>query len=125
MEHFARICKIIIVTVKIASEYVLRHPRISKISRGHALRPPLATLVTTLPAAAYGRKSSTPKLKILSTALPSVPSPDRKKAQQLVTNPQPLATGEGEGEREGEAKPLAWRAPRTGKVIRSIHAGKG
>ena len=30
---------------------------------------PLATLVTTLPAAAYGRYSSTPKSKILSTAL--------------------------------------------------------
>ena len=47
----------------------LRHPKISKISRGHAPRPPLATLVTTLSAAAYGSKSSTPKLKILSTAL--------------------------------------------------------
>ena len=47
----------------------LRHPKISKISRGHAPRPPLATLVATLSAAAYGSKSSTPKLKILSTAL--------------------------------------------------------
>ena len=47
----------------------LRHPRISKISSGHALSSLLATLVITVPAAAYGRKSSTPKLKFLSTAL--------------------------------------------------------
>jgi hypothetical protein len=50
-----------------------------------------------------------------------------------VTNPQPPAPAagkeEGEGKGEGEGgpggKPLAWRATRTGKVIRSIHTGKG
>jgi hypothetical protein len=65
---------------------------------------------------------------ILTT--PSVPSPDRKKAQELVTNPQspaPVAgkeEGKGEGEGDPGGKPLAWRATRTGKVIRSIHTGK-
>ena len=77
------------------------------------------------------------KLRTGLLTTPSVPSPDRKKAQELVTNPQPPAAEEGEreGEREGEGegeggggtggKPLAWRATRTGKVIRSIHTGKG
>ena len=67
------------------------------------------------------------KLRTGLLTTPSVPSPDRKKAQELVTNPQPPVEGEGEGEgeREGGGKPLAWRAPRTGKVIRSIHTGKG
>ena len=71
------------------------------------------------------------KLRTGLLTTPSVPSPDRKKAQELVTNPQPPAgeregerEGEGEGEGEGGGKPLAWRAPRTGKIIRSIHTGK-
>ena len=67
------------------------------------------------------------KLRTGLLTTPSVPSPDRKRAQELVTNPQPPegeGEREGEGEKEGEGKPLAWRAPRTGKVIRSIHAGQ-
>ena len=61
------------------------------------------------------------KLRTGPLTTPPVPSPDRKKAQELLTNPQPAEEGQGEG--QGEGQPLAWKAPRTGKIIRSIHAG--
>ncbi|CAI8015842.1 Peroxisomal membrane protein PEX16 [Geodia barretti] len=41
---------------------------------------------------------------------PAVPSPDRKHAKEAQSLPQ-----------LGEGQPLAWRAPRTGRVVRSIH----
>ena len=62
------------------------------------------------------------KLCMCPLTTPPVPSPDRKKAQELLTNPQQAEEGQGEG--QGEGQPLAWKAPRTGKIIRSIHAGQ-
>ena len=48
---------------------------------------------------------------------PPVSGVDRNKAQLLCT-------AQVEGDLTDGGKPLAWKGPRTGKVVRSIHAGE-
>ena len=47
---------------------------------------------------------------------PAVSGVDRNKAQLLCT-------AQVDSDFTDDGKPVAWKGPRTGKVIRSIHAG--